>query len=290
MESHASSQLNTSLMPGFSAGPSSASSSASSKSDTLTPIAFPRSTGSGAPSTTPATGNVQQTVTGDPATQNRSQRVGAHFNPFPLPYAYNQLPSNGANIYAGMMGGYPGMMGGYPGMMGGFRGLSNGGATIAGNLYGGYEYQNDNPNSPMPSYGYSGALGPTHYQTPLSGDGTAPNQASHTIYAKQFVDRNDSWVFGGIALASSYISGSAFNQILNIFTGARSFGRGSALRFLATVGVSALVGVASAFKFAPSVRKALEGWYTGADYNDNGHVDGSYTTQRNYKVDLPKLL
>ncbi|MCE2929777.1 MAG: hypothetical protein LW809_00100, partial [Vampirovibrionales bacterium] len=148
--------------------------------------------------TTPAA-----SFTPNQATSTQSQSPGGWYNPFPNPYQYG-FPTNGGNMYNPMMGGMYGggmmnpMMGGMYGggmmnpMMGGMNGGGMMNPMMAGaygtptNIYGSYDYQNTNPNSAVPGYGYQSAIAPTSFTSPLSGNGVAPNSAGNRIYQEHF--------------------------------------------------------------------------------------------------------
>jgi hypothetical protein len=248
----------------------------------------------------------------------QSQNPGAWYNPLPNPYAYG-LPSNGGNIYDPMMmggmygggispygggmpfgGGMPygggmyggGMMpfgGGMPyggGMYGGgispYGGGMYGSAGVTGNVWGGFNYENNNPNSAVPGYGFNGVLGPTHFQTSLSGDGVDPHASTNRIFQEHFAESNMSLAHGAL-FGTGFLGGMAFIQATPLRHLRGPFG--NALK----CGSAVLAGGALMLLGSPSAKKFLERQYTGFDHANNGSIDGNYTTERNYDVSITKI-
>jgi hypothetical protein len=160
---------------------------------------------------------------------------------------------------------------------------------VAGNVYGGYDYQNNNPNSALPGYGYQSAIAPTSFTSPLSGNGVAPNSAGNRIYQEHFAADNAPLV----TMASGAVGAFATTALWS-WTGGRAFrgARGGWGKFgnifqMLAIGVGAVAGAVMGRRFMDDKLKA---YYTGLDYNENGNMDGSYTSQRGYDVNLLKIL
>ena len=237
----------------------------------------------------------------------QSQSPGAWYNPLPTPYAYGQFPTNGGSIYdPSMMGGMnPMMMGGMnnPMMMGGMNnpmmmgGMNNpmmmggmyGSPAVTGNVYGGYDYQNNNPNSALPGYGYNRVVAPTSFTTPLSGTGVDPLYTGNRIYQDHFSTSNAPFVTWASGLTGAFVGGTLWAQTAGRgFRGARGWvGRTGNFLQVGAVLAGAVIGAITGNRFFDGILKAQ---YTGLDHADNGILDGSYTTQRGNDVSLPRLL
>jgi hypothetical protein len=238
--------------------------------------------------------NCAPTGASNPAVATQSQSAGGWYNPFPNPYAYG-LPSNGGIVGGfgmngmgmngmGMYGG--GFGGGFGGQYG--PGLINPAVAAYGggfntNMYGSYNYQNDNPNSALPSYGYDTAVAPTTFTAPLSGNGTDPNSSGNRVFQEQFVDKNEPFMnlFGALGGAGVGLGiwGLSLGQVVKR-------GRGGNVGALVFTGLGALAGGLGLNVLFNKFGKPI---YTGLDYADNGHIDGSYTTQRGYDVAITKI-
>ena len=230
--------------------------------------------------TTPAASYVPNANT---ATQ--SQTPGAWYNPFPNPYPYG-FPTNGGNMY-NLGGAYGNPYGaGYGSPYGAGYGIN----PIAGNAYGGYDYQNTNPNSAVPGYGYQSAIAPTSFTSPLSGNGVAPNSAGNRIYQEHFAESNAPLVTMASGAVGGVTGGVLWALTLGrAFRGARggALGKAGAIFQVLAIGAGAVAGAVMGNRFMGDKLKA---YYTGLDYNENGNMDGSYTSQRGYDVSLTKIL
>jgi hypothetical protein len=239
------------------------------------------------PSIQPTTPTASYTTNANTATQ--SQTPGAWYNPFPNPYPYG-FPTNGGNMYNPMMGGMMNpMMGG--GMMNPMMGGGMMNPMMAGaygmptNIYGGYDYQNNNPNSALPGYGYQSAIAPTSFTSPLSGNGVAPNSAGNRIYQEHFAADNAPLVTMASGAVGAFATGMTWAGTIGksrIFN--NKFG------IFLQAGITLAGAVAGAVMGNRFMGDKLKAYYTGLDYNENGNMDGSYTSQRGYDVNLLKIL
>ncbi len=208
-------------------------------------------------------------------TATQSQSAGGWYNPFPNPYPYG-FPTNGGNMYNPMMGGMNG---------GGMFGAN----PIAGNVYGSYDYQNNNPNSALPGYNYQSAIAPTSFTSPLSGNGVAPNSSGDRIYQEHFAESNRPLVSMASGAVGGFTAGALWMGTAGrVFRGARGgWGKFGNFCQLLAIGAGAVAGSVMGDRFMGDKLKA---YYTGLDYQENGNMDGSYTSQRGYDVSLLKIL
>jgi hypothetical protein len=253
------------------------------------------STTAGIPSATPMAGenNIGPFRRGDaPQTNNPN----AWYNPLPTPYAYGQFPTNGGNIYNNFAGGFygsPGFAGGLGagGFAGGFGGGFGGIGTAqpVGNVWGGYDItNNNNPNGPLPGYGYSGVVSPSVFQTPLSGNGTAPLLTQGRVYQELYVERNNNAVHWGIGAGGAAFGAMATHIVTNPIWRALPLPRfvKSKLGPLVTLTGAAFAGLAATVATAPWVDQTLKQVGSSLDWNDNGRDDGSIFIQNGDKLDF----
>ena len=212
----------------------------------------------------------------------QSQSPGSWYNPLPNPYLYG-IPNNGGNFYGGFGGMYPGgFQGAYPYNYGGFPGGFNT-AQMGGNMWGGYNFQNNNPNGALPGYGYNSVIAPTHFQTPLSGDGTEPLYSGTAIYQKAFEYANAPLINMGTLAGGALLGGAIWSATAGkIIPGLK---RGKIAR-LVGFGMAVISGLGAVWIAAPTITKEAKSSYSGKDHADNGIVDGSYATQRNNDLSL----
>lgn len=207
----------------------------------------------------------------------QSQSPGSWYNPLPNPYAYG-IPNNGGNFYNNF-GAYPGgFQGAYPYNYGGFPGGFNT-PQMGGNMWGGYNFQNNNPNGALPSYGYNSVVAPTHFQTSLSGDGTEPLYSGTRVYQDLFAAQNAPLVNMG-TLATGALAGAT---AWTLTAGTLFKGR---LGWAGALITSATAAIGLTMWAAPKLNTAGKAFYTGLDHAENGHVDGSYATKRNNDLNL----
>jgi hypothetical protein len=238
------------------------------------------------PSIQPTTPTASYTTNANTATQ--SQTPGAWYNPFPNPYPYG-FPTNGGNMYnfgAGYGNPYGAGYGNpYGAGYGNPFGAGYGVNPVAGNVYGGYDYQNNNPNSALPGYGYQSAIAPTSFTSPLSGNGVAPNSAGNRIYQEHFAADNAPLVTMASGAVGAFATGMTWAGTIGksrIFN--NKFG------IFLQAGITLAGAVAGAVMGNRFMGDKLKAYYTGLDYNENGNMDGSYTSQRGYDVNLLKIL
>ena len=244
------------------------------------------------PSIQPTTPTASYTTNANTATQ--SQTPGAWYNPFPNPYPYG-FPTNGGNMYNPMMGGMMNpMMGG--GMMNPMMGGGMMNPMMAGaygtptNIYGGYDYQNNNPNSALPGYGYQSAVAPTSFTSPLSGNGVDPNSSGNRIFQEHFASDNSPFVTAASGALGAVAGGGLWAHTFGIaFRRARGgvLGKTGVIFQLLAMGAGAVAGAVMGNRF---MANKLKSYYTGLDYADDGNLNGSYTSQRGYDTSLTKIL
>jgi hypothetical protein len=215
-----------------------------------------------------------------------SQAPGAWYNPLPNPYAYG-LPTNGGNIYNNFGGMYPGgFQGASPYNYGAFPGGFNT-AQLGGNVWGGYDFQNNNPNGPLPGYGYESVVGPTTFQAPLSGNGRAPLYSTESKDQELFVAQNGPLINMGTFSLGALLGGSIWSATAGKVIPGLKKGKFARLVGLSMAAVS---GLSAFFLGAPKIKEMARPYYSGLDKNDNGHAnDGSYGTHRNNDLNIFNL-
>jgi hypothetical protein len=235
--------------------------------------------------------NCATSGTGNPAVATQSQTPGGWYNPLPNPYPYG-MPSNGGSIGGlgmngiyggGFGGGFVGGLGGQygPGLINPAVAAYGGGGNIS-NIYGSYDYQNNNANSALPSYGYNSVVAPTTFTAPLSGNGVDPNSSGSRVHQELFYWQN----IPSLTMAGGLIGGGIGLGLWSGTLGHKIKGKpGNIGAALFTIAVALAGGVLSKKYHEDRLQRE----YTGYDYADNGQMDGSYTVQRGYDITWPKI-